>query len=284
MSNAAPDLRLGLIGGNIAASSSPRLHRLAGVQAGLEVDYDLLVPDAIGKPFPQLLADCATQGYRGVNVTYPYKETAARLVRIEDPLVRAIASVNTVVFGDNGPEGFNTDYSGFIEAYRAVRGERPPGPTLLIGTGGVGRAIAFALAALGAEALHLVDRDTAKAQALAADLRQLAASIEIGAGTDASAARGMQGFVNCTPVGMIGHAGTPLPCAAMQGGSWAFDAVYTPKDTQFLGDAESQGLVVISGWELFFFQGLHAWAHFSGKSPDQERLRSALLPENDAAS
>ena len=270
-------LQLGLIGGNIAASRAPRLHRLAGEQAGRSVRYDLLVPDAVGVPFPQLLTDCADQSYRGVNVTYPYKEAAAKLVRIEDPLVRAIAAVNTVVFGEGGPTGHNTDHSGFIEAYRRGRGARPPGPTLLIGTGGVGRAIAFALVALGAESLHLVDRDMGKAEALAADLYRLPTPIEVETSSDAaSAAPGRRGLVNCTPVGMVGRPGTPLAREAMTGAEWAFDAVYTPEDTQFLGDAASEGVTVISGWELFFFQGMHAWKLFSGNEPDEEHLRATL--------
>ena len=136
-------LKLGLIGDNIAASSSPTLHRLAGAQAGLNVSYERLVPQVQGLPFDALLADCASGGYRGVNVTYPYKERAAALAEIGDPLVRAMGAVNTVVFDRGRARGFNTDYSGFMAAYRAVMASPPSGPVLLIGTGGVGRAVAF---------------------------------------------------------------------------------------------------------------------------------------------
>ena len=91
-----------------------------------------------------------------------------------------------------------------------------------------------------------------------------------------SAAPGADGLVNCTPVGMVGYEGTPLPPQLMGGASWAFDAVYTPRDTEFLGDAARAGLDVISGYELFFHQGVHAWKRFDGRDLDEERLRREL--------
>ena len=283
MSN-APDLLLGLIGDNIARSRSPLLHRLAGAQNGLAVQYDRLIPKDMGQSFDEVFETCLGHGYRGINVTYPYKERAAKKVAIDDPLVRAIGAVNTVLFDAEGPRGQNTDYSGFIAGYRGVRGDAAPGIACLIGTGGVGRALAFGLVALGAEEVRLVDRDADKAQALARDLRAAPEAPKVSVFADAEeAARGASGILNGTPVGMVGYGGTPLPGAAMAGADWAFDAVYTPVDTQFLQDAERQGLAVISGYELFFFQGVHAWAHFSGLPLDEARLRSDLLEQGEAA-
>jgi shikimate dehydrogenase len=278
------DLILGLIGDNIARSRSPLLHRLAGAQNGLRVRYDRLVPHDLGRGFAAVFADCAAGGYRGINVTYPYKEVAAGLVAIDDPLVAAIKAVNTVIFGPEGPRGHNTDHSGFVAAYRAARGDSAPGPVLMIGTGGVGRAVAFGLVALGVAELRLIDRDLAKVEGLAADLRAAAPGLTVTTGADATrAAPGAKGLINCTPVGMVGYSGTPLPGAAMQGADWAFDAVYTPADTQFLTDAAAAGLAVISGWELFFWQGVHAWDLFAGLPLDRDALRAALLAAPEGA-
>lgn len=271
------DLLLGLIGDSIAQSRSPLLHRLAGAQNGLAVRYDRLVPPDMARDFDAVFDHCAASGYRGVNVTYPYKERVTSRVAIPDPLVRAIGAVNTVLFGEETPEGHNTDHSGFIATYRAARGADAPGAVCLIGTGGVGRAIAFALVALGAREIRLVDRDPARAAALAADLRATGADgVEQYPDAEA-AARGATGLINCTPVGMGGLGGTALPAHAMPGADWAFDAVYTPTDTLFLGDAAAAGLAVISGWELFFWQGVHAWSLFSGLPLDRDRLRRDLL-------
>mgnify|MGYP000692692727 CR=1 FL=1 len=88
--------------------------------------------------------------------------------------------------------------------------------------------------------------------------------------------------MNCTPVGMVGSEGTPLPVERMAGARWAFDAVYTPVDTQFLGDAAARGLKIMSGYELFFHQGIDGWKIFSGQAPDSETLRAGLQALADA--
>ena len=270
-------IRLGLIGDNIAASQSPKLHRLAGRQVQRIVSYDQIVPRHLGLDFDGTFGLCSAGGYRGVNVTYPYKEAVTAKVRIDDPLVRAMGAVNTVVFEPDGPRGFNTDHSGFMAAYRAARGSRPPGRTLLIGAGGVGKAVAFGLVALGLTEIAIADRDVAKAQALCDALRQARPGLSAIAEADAEAlAPGSEGIINCTPVGMVGLEGTPLARSALRGATWAFDAVYTPVDTVFLREAASEGLSIISGYELFFHQGIDAWRIFTGLSLDAARLRAAL--------
>jgi len=236
------DIQLGLIGDNIAASRSPLLHRLVGQQNGLNVAYTRLVPPRLQQGFATVFDGCRNGGFRGINVTYPYKEKVVPMVTVDDPLVRGIGAVNTVIFTADGPKGHNTDYSGFVAAYRLVRRDAPAGAVCMIGTGGVGRAVAFGLVALGAPEIRLVDRDMAKAETLASDLRTAAPDTII----------------------------TTHDSAALAGAEWAFDAVYTPADTQFLQDAAAQGLAVISGYELFIYQGVHAWALFSGNLPLNE--------------
>ena len=135
--------RLGLIGDNIAASQAPRLHALAGALQRIAVRYDLLVPAELGLGFDALFDRCADGSYYGINVTHPYKERAAARVEIENPLVRAMGAVNLVRFAPDRPRGFNTDYTGFLSAYRAKFGIEAPGivghdgtpipPTLLQG-------------------------------------------------------------------------------------------------------------------------------------------------------
>lgn len=276
-------IRLGLIGDNIAQSQSPKLHRLAGRLVDRVVTYDRLVPRELGLDFDGVFAACAASSYRGVNVTYPYKEHVAAKVRIDDPLVRAMGAVNTVVFEPDGPRGFNTDHSGFMAAYRAARGNQPPGPTMMIGAGGVGRAVAFGLIALGLRRIIIIDRDLERAEMLCAALHKAEPDLEASTGRDVDAsvlAPGAEGIINCTPVGMTGMEGTPLPRAAMAGAAWAFDAVYTPVETRFLADAAGEGLATISGYELFFAQGVDAWSIFTGLPLDADRLRAVLqLPE-----
>ena len=148
------------------------LHALAGALQGFEVQYDLLVPAEVGLGFDALLDRCAQGSYRGINVTHPYKERAAARVEIENPLVRAIGAVNLVRFDSDRKRGFNTDYSGFLAAWRAKFGADTPGIVCQVGAGGAGKAFAFALAELGADAIRLVDIDGDRARGLAGALRE----------------------------------------------------------------------------------------------------------------
>ncbi len=270
-------IRLGLIGDNIARSQSPRLHELAGRLTGLTVRYDRLIPRDIGRDFETVFADARDAGYRGLNITYPYKERVVPLLEMPDARVRALGAVNTVVFGPEGPKGYNTDWSGFIAGYTRAFGVRSPGAVCMVGAGGVGKAVAFGLLALGLTDLRLVERDLDKAGTLAAALRQAAPDIAVSVTADvAEGASGAAGLVNCTPVGMVGYEGTPVPRKLMQSAEWAFDAVYTPVDTTFMTDAAAEGLAIMSGHELYFYQGLHAYGIFHGRSIGEELLRSAL--------
>jgi len=280
---AAARIRLGLIGDNIAASRSPDLHRIAGRLCGLDVSYELLIPREQEMDFETLFRSCADGSWRGVNVTYPYKVVAAGLVDIRDPLVRRIGAVNTVVFGDAGPAGHNTDHSGFIAAWRENFGATPPGTVAIIGAGGVGRAIAFALMALGASEIRLVDLDAAKAERLAADLRGAAGGIAAAAWPDAAAAaRDADGIVNGTQLGMAGYPGSPIDRAALGRQRWAFDAVYTPVETRFGADARAAGLAFMSGYELYFHQGVQAFRIFTGVTPPDLALLRQRLQVGDA--
>lgn len=272
-------LRLGLIGDNILESRSPALHRLAGRLGGIETTYDLLVPARLAKDFETVFDDCRDNGMRGVNITYPYKERVLSRVGVGDPFIRSLGSVNTVVFEPGGPVGYNTDYSGFIAAYRGRFGNSAPGTVVLVGAGGVGRAISFALATLGADRLRIVDSNAAKAAGLAEALasafgERFAAEVFHDA---AQAMEGAAGVVNCTPVGMSGHPGTAIPATALDGCKWAFDAVYTPVETEFKIDCDAAGVAFLSGYELFFHQGVDAFRIFSGGAiGDLDLLRRRL--------
>jgi quinate/shikimate dehydrogenase (NAD+) len=274
-------IKLGLIGDNIKPSRSPDLHRLAGRLCGLNVTYQLLIPTEMGKDFDTVLDECAAHGYRGVNITYPYKEQVVARVEVADPLVRRVGSVNTVVFASGTMRGYNTDYTGFISAFHQHFGAREPGAVAMIGAGGVGKAVAFGLLVLGATEIRIVDHDIAKAETLALSLNQasegaLRASVHAQSET---AMTGADGVVNCTPVGMAGYPGTPVARHLLPGCKWAFDAVYTPTQTEFISDSEANGLRVLSGYELFIHQGVQAFQIFTGRAPDDQNALRQLLME-----
>lgn len=270
-------IRLGLIGDNIARSQSPRLHVEAGRLCGLDVTYERLIPRDLGLAFGAVFDHCASDGFRGINVTYPYKEEVVARVDVRDPLTAMIGACNTVLFMDVRPQGYNTDYSGFVAAFRSVFGNSAPGVVAMAGAGGVGKAIAFALVRLGVSELRIFDTDPGRTRNLAATLSAAEAAPRlVNARSMEEAAEGADGLVNCTPLGMTGHPGTAMQPRHVDGASWAFDAVYTPVETEFLRISAAAGLAIMSGWELFFHQGIDAFRHFTGADVDPLALRRAL--------
>jgi shikimate dehydrogenase len=244
---------------------------------GLDVIYDRLIPKDLGLTFNEVFDQVQAASFRRINVTYPYKELVTRSVTVTDPLVHGIGVVNTVVFEADGAFGFNTDYTGFVSAYQTILGDAEAGTVCLIGAGGMGKAAAFGLISLEAKCIRCLDLDQTKAEDLATSLSALGASCTIETHSNPTeAAKGADGIINCTPLGMVGIGGTPLAKEHMIGGKWAFDAVYTPVETRFLQDAISAELTVISGYTLFFGQGVDAWKIFSGRDADQTALRAAI--------
>lgn len=270
-------VQLGLIGDQIGRSKSPLLHRLAGELCGLAVDYRPLIPAAMSKTFDQVFDDCVDTHYRGINITYPYKEQVFHRLVVDDPRVKAMGACNTVVFDDEAHRGYNTDYTGFIQAYRHAFANAAPGAVALVGAGGVGKAIAFGLLTLGAHDIRIVDNDVDKAQALSQRLLTQSQALRVAVTDDiAEALAGSDGVINATPIGMFTIPGTAVPKALLGGRRWAFDAVYTPIETEFLTDARNAGLDVITGYELFFHQGVEAFKIFTTKTPDTVALRQRL--------
>lgn len=271
-------IRLGLVGDNITRSQSPRLHRLAGRMCGLDVDYAPLIPSDLGLNFTDVFELCRTSRYRGINVTYPYKERVVARLRIDDPLVKALGACNTVIFEEDGPRGFNTDSSGFVSGFSNAFGNVSPGRVAMAGAGGVGKAIAFALGRLGATQLAVVDPDRAKSKALANSLTRHFPNLSVlRPDTLSEAVEGADGLINSTPIGMVGHLGNVFGEVKIEHCRWAFDAVYTPVETQFLKAAQKAGIEILSGYELFFYQGVHAFHLFTGQDVDEDTLRAALL-------
>ena len=268
-------IRLGLIGENISRSRSPLLHRLAGELCGVAVSYEPLIPTDMGLGFDQVFDDCAANGFRGVNVTHPFKEQVVGRVEVADPLVRGLGACNTVLFEDH-PQGHNTDFSGFVSAFRTTFPGETPGHVAMAGAGGVGKAIGFALAELQASALTIHDPDPSRAEALRDALARHAPGLPVRlAPSIAAAVEGAAGLINATPLGMSGKGGSAFPAALIRG-DWAFDAVYVPENTDFVTAARAKGLTVMTGWELFFHQGTDAFRLFTGLEGDAAALRAEL--------
>lgn len=270
-------LKLGLIGKGISRSQSARLHVLLGAMTGLDVRYDYLDTEGVaGFDLGKRLQQCVAEGYTGVNVTHPYKTLARTLIVPSDRLPKALGSVNTVLLRQSGWIGDNTDYIGFMRGYRRQFGEDfAPGTVLQMGAGGVGLATGFGLRGLKAEKILIHDTDPTRGEDLVSTLNLAGCDARFVDQADVpDAVRQADGLVNCTPLGMNQYPGCPFDVSLLGTQKWAFDAVYTPVETEFVRAARQAGLSVLSGFELFFFQGVEAFEVFSGQSIDAEAART----------
>jgi shikimate dehydrogenase len=265
----------GLIGAPIAQSASPAMHERAADALGVRCHYQLIeVAGADAAGLRALLEGVKNFGFAGVNVTFPYKEAVVPLLDELSDGARVIGAVNTVVLRQGKLIGHNTDTSGFERAIGNLVTASGRGPVALIGAGGVGKAIAFALANLGVAELAIFDSDPAKAAHLAAQLQgrlrlRIAASV-------ADAMQGVVGVINGTPVGMLPDRGTPIPAALLHRDLWVADAVYSPLWTPLLIAAKASGAEVMTGRELAIYQAADAFELFTGLKPSAAEMGSAF--------
>jgi shikimate dehydrogenase len=266
---------LGLIGSPIMSSAAPAMHEAAADAAGSSAQYRLIdVPGADQARLKAMLDGVRLLGFSGVNVTFPYKEAIIPLLDALAPGAAVIGSANTVVVRDGKLTGHNTDATGFASAFKAVLGDPGDKPIALIGAGGVGRAIAFALAELGARALHIFDSDAGKANALSA---RLEARMAVRVCRDVrEALDGAGGVINGTPIGMLPNRDSPVPVNLLHKNMFVADAVYTPLWTPLLQAARAAGARVMTGRELCIHQAADAFRLFTGLEASRERIGAAF--------
>jgi len=265
----------GLLGAPIAQSAAPAMHEQAAEALGARCHYQLIeVAGADPAELRALLDGVRRLGFAGVNVTFPYKEAVVPLLDEMSPGASAIGAVNTVVVRDGRLIGHNTDTTGFERAIGDLVAGSNHGPVALIGAGGVGKAIAFALANLGVVEISIFDADRVKAERLAMQLR---GRMEARVADDvANALQSAAGVVNGTPVGMLPDRGMAVPEALLHRDLWVADAVYTPLWTPLLTAARARGAKVMTGRELAIYQAADAFELFTGLKPSVAAIGNAF--------
>jgi len=270
----------GLIGAPIAHSASPAMHERAAEALGVHCHYQLIEVAGAGREELRLLLDGVRRlGFAGVNVTFPYKEAVVSLLDELSPEALSIGAVNTVVVRSGRLIGYNTDTTGFARAITELVRDPAQSRIAVIGAGGVGKAIAFALVETGVREIRIFDTDRAKAEQLAAQLlvAQLKGQSEARAAVDVEGAvRGVTGIVNGSPVGMLPNRGTPVPDALLHKDLWVADAVYTPLWTPLLNAAKAKGAEVMTGRELAIYQAADAFELFTGLKPSAVEMGNAF--------
>ena len=277
MAPAPVSVRIGLLGRGIGASLTPVMHETEGRRLGLAYRYDLIDFDRLGLDDADLgavLAEVTRLGFRGVNVTYPFKQAIIAHLDALSSEAQAIGAVNTVVLAEGRSAGHNTDCWGFAQSVRQGLGAVPVAHVVQVGAGGAGSAIAHALVQLGAMTIDIVDADPGRAQQLAAHIARTSnARTQALVPSQLAEVIGLAaGVVNATPVGMEKLPGLPFDPALLRRRQWVADLIYFPRETELLREAAKLGCRTLPGGGMAIFQAVRAFRLFTGIDPDSAEM------------
>ena len=206
-------------------------------------------------------------GFRGANVTIPFKQSVSHHLDHVDDLAKKIGAVNCILNVEGALTGYNTDQAGFIKPLIdrgiCIKGRR----ALVIGAGGAARAVLTGLIDQGISDVLLFNRTDRNAATLidwcTGELQF--AHIDYGgppSNLDQKVLKSFELIINTTPVGM--H---PATEDAPLSGSLSFaehqtvyDLIYNPWETRLLGRARAGGAAILNGFEMLILQGLYSLA------------------------
>jgi shikimate dehydrogenase len=224
------------------------------------------------------------QGYRGANVTIPYKEAVLGLMDELSEAARGIGAVNTIVVRPDGRlVGENTDWLGFLHPLDRrgfdLRGRR----VLLLGAGGAARGVDYALGQREAGEVAIWNRTPGRARELAAHLSGAFPGMTVTVGQDIGGLLGSNTslVVNTTAAGMWpGEEESPWPEGlAFPAEALCYDLVYRPERTRFMRQAEGGGCTTQGGLEMLVIQGALAFELWTGQKPPVEVMLPAARAE-----
>ncbi len=301
--------RAAVIGMPVNHSLSPVLHRAAYTGLGLSdwsYEHRETEPEALPGLLDELAAPAETGPiWAGLSVTMPHKQALLTHLDVIDPLAEAVGAVNTVVAQRSGAgeallAGFNTDVAGIVGALRETAGQTITGAAhslprvgraVVLGSGATACSALAALGELGAG--HI----TVAARRHAGPGRALSAAHRMGLGVEAltwkptdpashtEVARRLavaDVVVSTLPAGAADPLAGPLDeildrSGGTRPGALMLDVVYAPWPTQIAEVWARGGGAVAPGWLMLLHQAVPQVQLMTGKQPDIEPMRTALL-------
>jgi shikimate dehydrogenase len=254
------------------------MHMDEGQSLGLQISYELfdfdLLPGGENR-LASVLADAEQRGFTGLNVTYPSKQAVIPLLHELSPEAQALHSVNTVLFRNGRRLGHNTDWWGFAESFRREMSDVSSRCIVLVGAGGAGAAVGYAMLKSGTQELMVYDKDQSRAEALVGRMGGLFADRKVSVCNDVANALAMaDGLVHATPTGMQKYPGMPVPPQCLRPPLWVAEIVYVPLLTELLQTARQHGCRTLDGDGMAVFQGAMAFKLFFDANPDVSRMQS----------
>ncbi len=266
----------GVIADPVGHSLSPIIHNAAFQQMGMKRVYvPFRVPQAdLGK----WIQNCRTLGVRGLSVTIPHKESVIAKCNKVESIVRDIGAVNTMVFDDDGTiRGYNTDYRAAMDGLLRVLEADPEKEdslkgvkALILGAGGVAKAIAFGLSKKGATVV-VTSRTKERSQKLAKAVGGKAIEWDMRHHYSPDV------LINGTPIGMhpkMDH--TPWNEKYLKPNFVVFDTIYNPEQTLLIKQSRAAGCRTITGVDMFIRQAALQFHLFTGEEAPTDLMRDVL--------
>ena len=227
------------IGWPTHAFKAPLIYNPYFEQAG--IDAVVMPMGCRAEHYPAFLRAVFTlENIRGALVTMPHKASTVALLDLSSPAVQIAGACNAVRRDADGRlVGDLFDGEGFVRGLRrkgcTVDGAR----ALVVGTGGVGSAIAASLAAAGVGSMGLFDTRAEAAEALAVRLRAHYPALEVRTGSNDPV--GFDIVVNTTPLGMNDGDAMPMEVARIASTTFVGEVVMKSEMTPFLKAAAERG-------------------------------------------
>jgi shikimate dehydrogenase len=214
---------------------------------------------------------------RGALITMPHKVATVRLLDEVTTAVRVSGSCNAILRRPDGSLlGDIFDGEGFARAVRRKGFVADGKKILVLGSGGVGSAIASSFAAAQAELIALYDADGAAMNGLADRLRTYYPSLSVETGNNDPA--GYDLVVNATPLGMNADDPMPLDVSRISPTTFVGDVVMKQEMTPFLTAVKTRGCKIQVGIDMLFEQ-IPAYLEFFGfpTTTPEELIRLAEI-------
>ena len=261
--------RYAVIGNPISHSKSPLIHSLFAKQTEQDISYETIEAPLDG--FAATIERLRREGYKGCNVTVPFKFDAFNCTTELGERARAAQAVNTLNFKSWQIIGDNTDGAGLVRDIEhnlgiALTGKR----VLLMGAGGASYGVVLPLLTAGA-LITVANRTSSKAVELA---NNFSGKTICGGSYEDLAGQQFDVVINATSAGLTDSA-VPLPEAIFAPNALAYDMMYG-RETPFMAFARSQGATVADGLGMLVEQAAEAFYTWRGVRPDTAPVIAAL--------
>lgn len=265
-----------VIGNPVAHSKSPQIHAAFAAVTGQRMSYERVLAPLGG--FAAALADFASAGGCGANVTVPFKLDAFAVARAASDRARAAGACNTLRRDGDGWFADNTDGAGIVRDLTQNLGVPLGGcDVLLLGAGGAARGVLLPLLAAAPCSITICNRTTARATALAAQFAERGPVVAVDAAELSGSSFDL--VINATSAGLAGNVTLPWPGGLFRRDAFAYDMIYADQSTTFLRWANGQGVErSADGLGMLIEQAAESFFLWRGVRPATAPIFAMLRP------